>query len=201
MTCAEVRDAAVELVLGTLDGSRRGEVVAHLASCADCRAEVESLTRVTDALWLVAPEAEPGEGFESRVLRATVPRRGWARRALAVAAVLVALVGGLVLGSVRTARPALAEGPMLDAGRARVGRAVVAAGTVPYVFVSVDAWGHSGDYVVEVVRADGSHVAVTPIHLDGGRGAAGGRLPVPYRDVRAVWVTDAAHSEWCAYRL
>jgi hypothetical protein len=54
---------------------------------------------------------------------------------------------------------------------------------------------------VEVIRGDGSHVAVAPIRLTGGRGAAGGPLPVPYRDVRAVWVTDAAHTEWCAFRL
>jgi hypothetical protein len=52
------------------------------------------------------------------------------------------------------------------------------------------------------VRADGSHVAVAPIHLGAdGRGEAGGRLTVPFRDVRAVWVTDTAHTEWCAFRL
>ena len=67
MTCAEVREAAAELVLGTLDGERRAATAAHLATCAACRSEVEDLTRVTDALWLVAPEAEPPAGFESRV--------------------------------------------------------------------------------------------------------------------------------------
>jgi anti-sigma factor RsiW len=200
-----VREAAAELVLGTLDGSQRAAVVGHLATCAACRTEVEELTRVTDALWLSAPEAEPGPGFETRVLRALggepARTRGALRRVLAVAAGILLLVAGMAVGSVRTARPAQAAGPMLDESRAPVGHAVVAAGAVPYVFVTVDSWGHSGDYVVEVVRDDGSHVAVAPIHLAGGRGAAGARLPVPYRDVRAVWVTDAAHVEWCGFRL
>jgi anti-sigma factor RsiW len=205
MTCAEVREAAAELVLGTLDGSARAAVVTHLAACPACRAEVESLTRVTDALWLSAPEAEPSPGFETRVLRAyggepARPRRAL-RRVLAAAAAVALLAAGIAVGSLRTARPAQAAGAMLDQTHAPVGHAVVAAGAVPYLFVTVDSWAHSGDYVVEVVRHDGSHVAVAPIHLDGGRGAAGARLPVPYRDVRAVWVSDPAHLEWCGFVL
>jgi anti-sigma factor RsiW len=197
VTCGEVREAAAELVLGTLDGSRRGAVVAHLASCAGCRAEVEELTRVTDALWLAVPEAEPPAGFETRVLRRTA-RRPWRRVLLAAAAVLL-LLAGVVVGSVGASRPAsAASGPMVDQGRARVGTAVVGRS---YVYVAVDSWGESGDYVVEVVRRDGTHVAVAPIRVDGGRGQAGGRLTVPYGDVRAIWVTDPAHTEWCAYRM
>jgi anti-sigma factor RsiW len=197
VTCAEVREAAAELVLGALDGSRRGLVVAHLAGCAGCRAEVEELTRVTDALWLAVPEAEPPAGFETRVLRRTA-RRPWRRVLLAAAAVLL-VAAGAVLGSLRAAPPATAaSGPMLDESRAPVGTAVVGHSSV---FVTVDGWGESGDYVVEVVRRDGTHVAVAPIRVDGGRGQAGGRLTVPYGDVRAVWVTDPAHTEWCAYRL
>jgi anti-sigma factor RsiW len=206
VTCAEVRELAAELVLGALDGERRGAVVAHLASCADCRAEVEALTRVTDALWLAVPEAEPPAGFETRVLRRTRwSSVGSSRRLLAAAAVLLLVVAGVTYGALRrTAPAAAASGPMLDAARARVGSAVVGRGSrgVPaYVFVTVDAWGESGDYVVEVIRTDGAHVAVAPIRLDGGRGQAGGRLAVPYAEVRAVWVTDAAHTEWCAFRL
>jgi hypothetical protein len=114
------------------------------------------------------------------------------------------VAGGVVAASLRGPASARAAGPMLDTARARVGHAVVAApsgGAPAYVFVTVDAWGESGDYEVEVIRRDGTHVAVAPIHLTGGRGEAGGRLPVPYGDVRAVWVTDPAHTEWCAFRL
>jgi anti-sigma factor RsiW len=229
VTCDEVRDVVAELVLGTLDGERRAAAAAHLATCAACRREVEELTRVTDALWLVAPEAEPPAGFESRVLRAAgrrgrpralprrvLPRRGASRgvvsrgvlsrgvlprRAGLVAAALLLVLAGAVAGS-RQARPApLAAGRMYDAAHAAVGRAVVSGGAPAYVYVALDSWGHGGDYLVEVVRADGTHVLVAPIHLTGGRGSAGGPLPVPYGDVRAVWVTDADHTEWCGFRL
>jgi anti-sigma factor RsiW len=209
-TCAEVREAAAELVLGTLDGERRAATDAHLATCAACRREVEELTRVSDALWLLAPEAEPPAGFESRVLRAVRlravrPRRP-ARSLLAVAAVSLLLAAGLfaagLAAGARQARPApLAAGRMYDTAHVAVGRAVVSGGTPSYVYVALDAWQHSGDYVVEVVRDDGTHVAVGTIRLTAGRGAAGAPLTVPYGDVSAVWVTDAAHTEWCGFRL
>lgn len=206
MTCAEVREAAAELVLGTLDGERRAATAAHLATCAACRREVEELTRVTDALWLVAPEAEPPAGFESRVLRAAGrPRRRTRGRVLLVAAALVLVAAGVVAGQAggsRQARPApLAAGRMYDTAHAAVGRAVVSGGTPAFVYVALDDWGHDGEYLVEVIRRDGTHVPVGPIHLTAGRGSAGGPLPVPYDDVRAVWVTDPEHTEWCGFRL
>jgi hypothetical protein len=206
VTCDEVRDAAAELVLGTLDGERRAAVVAHLPGCAACRADVEALADVADALWLAAPEAEPPAGFEVAVLRSVRGgrRRGSARarRLLAAAAAVLLLAAGVAAGSLRGA-PATrqAAGPMLDTGRHPVGHAVVSGGDPAYVYVTVDAWGDGGDYVVEVIRDDGAHVRVAPIHLAAGRGSAGGPLPVPYGDVRAIWVTDAAHTEWCAFRL
>lgn len=201
MNCAEVREHAAELVLGTLDGPTRAAVVTHLASCAACRDEVASLARVADALWLAAPEAEPSAGFETRVLDAvSAPRRTWPVRWLAAAAVLVLVAVGLVLASSRSA-PARAAGPMRAQDHSVVGHAVVSGGTPAYVYVSVDGWGESGSYVVEVVRRDGTHVPVAPIRISGGHGAAGGPLPVAFGEVRAVWVTDAGHQEWCAYRL
>lgn len=203
MTCDQVREHAAELVLGTLDGEQRAAVVAHLAGCAECQAEVAALARVADTLWLSAPEAEPPAGFETRVLRAVRPRRRYVTpaRLLAAAAAVVLLVAGGVFVSVRDRAPVRVAGAMVDARHAVVGHAVVSGGTPAYVYVSVEGWGESGDYVVEVVRDDDSHVAVAPIHISGGRGTAGGPLPVALRDVRAVWVTDAAHTEWCAYRL
>ncbi|HEU0132932.1 MAG TPA: zf-HC2 domain-containing protein [Mycobacteriales bacterium] len=209
MTCAELADAAPELVLGTLDGERRAAAVAHLAGCAACRLHVEELARTADALWLAAPAAEPPAGFEARVLAAAARtgRSRWRRvrpwvRALAVAAAAVLLVaGGVVAGRAGRGGPPVAAGPMYDTARVRVGSAIVSGGDPAYVFVTVDDWPHDGDYLVEVVAHDGRHVPVTPIHLTAGRGDAGGRLPLAYRDVRAVWVTDAAHTEWCAFRL
>ncbi len=197
MTCP--RDDLPELVLGTLDGARRAAVVGHLVTCEACRAEMEALTRVTDALLLALPEAEPPAGFESRVARGFGRRRVWPRRLLAAAAAVLLLVAGLALGGRHDV--ATAEGPMRDEARHEVGYAVVSGGDHPYVYVSVDGWGTSGDYVVEVIDRDGAHTPVTSVHIASGRGAAGGPLPVAFADVRAVWVTDAAHSEWCAFRV
>ena len=207
MTCAEVRENAAEYVLGTLDGVERAALVAHLASCAACRADIASLSRVTDALWLTAPAEEPPEGFESRVLGAVRRRAGagaragrpWLRTALLAAAAVLLVLAGVALSPTRART--VAAGPMLDRARSVVGHAAVSGGTEPYVHVSVTDWGESGTYWVDVLRDDGTFARVAPITLTHGRGTAGGPLPVPYGDVKAVWVTDAAHTEWCSFRL
>jgi hypothetical protein len=161
----------------------------------------ESLARVTDALWLGAPEAEPSPGFESRVLRALAPQRSRALRwTLVAAAAVLLLFAGYVTGSTSATRQ-LAAGPMRDEHRVVVGHAAISGGAGPYVHVAVEAWGGDGEYWVEVLRHDRTFVRVAPIRLAGGRGVASGPLPVPYGDVRAVWVTDAEHREWCAFRV
>jgi len=205
VTCAHVRENAAEYVLGTLDGADRAAVAGHLAACAECRAEVESLARVTDTLWTGSPEAEPPAGFESRVLRAVRPARPSLRQRLAPRVIGLAVAAAVIAVGVVVRPdpppPPVAAGAMLDEARAVVGHASVSGGAAPYVHVAVEDWGHDGEYLVEVVRKDGSFVRVAPITLVDGRGVAGGPLPVPYDDVKAVWVTDAAHEEWCAFRV
>ncbi|MCU1490429.1 MAG: hypothetical protein JWM85_1834 [Acidimicrobiaceae bacterium] len=66
-TCAEVSAELAELALGVLTGRERSIVVEHVENCDDCRAELEHLTGVADALLMVAPQAEPPLGFELRV--------------------------------------------------------------------------------------------------------------------------------------
>ena len=70
MNCAEAREQAPELALGTLGGAERAEVILHVNGCARCQAYVDEFTEVADALPLLAPEAEPSPGFEDRVLAA-----------------------------------------------------------------------------------------------------------------------------------
>jgi Putative zinc-finger len=123
MTCDAVAELAPELALGIVTGDQRARALAHLAGCGDCRARVEELSGVADALLLLAPAREPPAGFESRVLarlpaparprrwlrrrppaadpspgsRRPVPAspRGWRRLGLAAAALLLAAaVGG-----------------------------------------------------------------------------------------------------------
>ncbi|MFJ7956318.1 anti-sigma factor family protein [Streptomyces sp. NPDC096319] len=73
MDCERLRDAGAELALGVLPARERAEAVAHLDRCPECRAYVERLTAVGDALLGLLPGAEPPVGFESRAVRAMGP--------------------------------------------------------------------------------------------------------------------------------
>jgi hypothetical protein len=73
--CTELRDALTEVALGVADGTTRGAVMAHLATCESCREELSSLAAAADELLLLVPEREPSAGFEGRVLAQLVPER------------------------------------------------------------------------------------------------------------------------------
>jgi hypothetical protein len=92
--CARLREVAPELALGVLVGAERGQALAHLAVCAECRNFVDELSEVADSLLLLTAEAETPLGFESRVvarLAADHPRRRpWRWIAAAAAAVVLA---------------------------------------------------------------------------------------------------------------
>jgi anti-sigma factor RsiW len=114
--CGELRDALTEVALGVADGTTRGVVMAHLATCENCRHDLASLAAAADELLLLVPEREPSAGFEGRVLARLAPgrdlrssagpdhpaaesgrpaavRRHRARRAVLAAAVVVGLLG------------------------------------------------------------------------------------------------------------
>jgi anti-sigma factor RsiW len=73
--CAELADTRVELALGLLSGTDRAAAVSHLAGCHRCSEEVDDISRVVDQLALLAPQAEPPAGFETRVLAAVAGGR------------------------------------------------------------------------------------------------------------------------------
>ncbi len=80
-SCAYLADTLAEVATGAASGPDRALVLDHLAGCADCRRDLDELTRVADDILLVAPEHEPPAGFESAVLariaaepRATIER-------------------------------------------------------------------------------------------------------------------------------
>jgi hypothetical protein len=56
-----------EVALGILSGPERADALNHMEHCVACRTLVESLAQTGDALLLLAPEADPPMGFESRV--------------------------------------------------------------------------------------------------------------------------------------
>jgi hypothetical protein len=206
-SCEDTRELLAELALGIADGDDRARALAHVASCADCRRELESLANVADELLLLAPEREPPPGFESRVLAelelhgALRRRRPRWRRALApigAAAAAAAVTAAILLNAFdddRTVasryRATLAQAngryftaaPLLDPSGARAGVAFGYEGKTPWLFVEVHGRpAHS--YRAELVMRSGQRVALPALELRGG--GAGQVIPVALHDVAAV---------------
>ncbi|MGH7663444.1 MAG: zf-HC2 domain-containing protein [Gemmatimonadaceae bacterium] len=107
----EIRDRLPDLMHGRLAPERRAEVEAHVASCADCRAELKLLTSVRDTFGAGAPAGSPAID-RARIVTAVVSaqragpavvlqhrRLGW-RGVAAAAAVIVAVgVGSAIVTS------------------------------------------------------------------------------------------------------
>jgi len=64
------RDEAGLYVLGTLAGKEREAFEAHLATCAECTAEVRALEGVVTALPYAVPQVDPPAALRARVLAA-----------------------------------------------------------------------------------------------------------------------------------
>ena len=100
--------------LGALVGEERAAFETHLASCATCRAEVQSLREVTALLAHAAPAEAPPPGLRDRVLAEArqvrpISRTRWIPWLAAAAALVVAL------GAARQARRAGARADALAA--------------------------------------------------------------------------------------
>jgi predicted anti-sigma-YlaC factor YlaD len=70
MECTRAHELLSDHLEGTLNEILRGEVEAHLAGCADCRALREALAEVVEALHSF-PDLEPSRGLVDRVVAAT----------------------------------------------------------------------------------------------------------------------------------
>jgi hypothetical protein len=126
MTCDEVRELLPEHLLGTLEGPEDLEVRRHLRGCAGCREERTELEEGVSALSRAVHDQDPPPELRERVLRTleeeweetgrvpatpVAPRgggreRSW--RALAAAAVFVALIASAVFGATQSHRASLA---------------------------------------------------------------------------------------------
>lgn len=101
MTDHQWTELAAPYALGALDAEERARFEVHLATCAECRAEVQSLREVAGLLAESAPAATPPATLRERVLREArrVRPLGASRRRpgmlpwLAAAASLVLAVG------------------------------------------------------------------------------------------------------------
>jgi len=193
--CASCRALAPELALGIATGRERADTLAHLERCPACRAELESLTRVQDALRTLSPAHDPPAGFESRVL-ARLPQRRRRRRTYApVAAAAAALVAVGGMGGVLIMRPAAVTtsevrvADVVAAGQG-VGRAFAYAGSPSWLYMYLDLDGPrtAGPVTCTVTNADGTRVVAGTFTLSGGDAYWGG--PVGTADVTSVQVTD-----------
>src|SRR4051812_19671421 len=188
---------AVDLALDDVTGEARAAALGHLAMCDTCRALVAELALVADAVLLAAPEHEPPNGFESRVLGRLqpTPARRSTRRwvATGVAAAIVAVVAGLGVGALVGRDDGHGPGApvaalLTSASTGRVGGTVVLADAPDRMTCTFEDDAFGGAYTVDVQLRDGSTRTV-------GRFEAGGvpwswtvQLPVDVHDVRSVVV-------------
>jgi hypothetical protein len=214
LSCAEVQELAPELALGILGGAERAEVVLHVNGCARCQAHVAELTEAADAIPLLAPEAEPPIGFETRVLRRLDEgerrtRRRWIA-AIAVAAafaVIVSITAVRVIESSDNSTPLAANvpttvGPAPVAVVMRGGAADVDGGWAYVsahhgVAVSVDYGIPSGAYSVTVTPPGGDTSSIGTVHVVDGRGSWTGRSDDPLRAGARIALVDATGTEVC----
>ncbi len=198
MSCAEFHDSAAELALGVLTGRERAEALAHLDYCEACREHVRSLTVTSEKMLSLLPTAEPPAGFETRVmdrlglaapasepLRHRRRRPAWGhgfspRRALAAAAVVVALLGaalggwGLHATATPTASSSLTTGKMIATDdHSQVGRVFMYNGESRWMYMSVDLESGNGTVICQLVGADGHITTVGSFRLTDGYGSWG----------------------------
>ncbi|GAA4702631.1 putative zinc-finger [Promicromonospora umidemergens] len=173
--CAALRDALTEVALGVADGTTRGTVLAHLATCERCRDDLASLAAAADELLLLVPEREPSAGFEGRVL-ARLTSDGSARPA----------------GS-----PALADGRVPPVGPAALrrhrARTAVLAGALGVGLLGVGGTGVwvatepdrdlAAAYRTTLDTADGRYLAAADLTTDGESGG-------PARPVGTVFLYE-----------
>jgi hypothetical protein len=216
---AGVQAVAAELALGLLSGPERADALAHLESCPACRTTVEEQADVADRLLLLAPEVDPPAGFETAVLARTAgadgsaaadaaPPRRWWRSRLAVAAVLVFIVGAVAGGVVTRNRVgsrldreyvaalkeldgrALAAATLEDSDGQRTGQLFLYEGALSWLFVTVDDPGAQGDLAVELRFEAGRTIVVPGLVVRAGRGSLGATVDLRLRDLRGVRIVD-----------
>jgi hypothetical protein len=209
--CTELRLVAAELALGTLEGSARGEALAHLAGCPACRAHVQELAEVVDEVLGLAPVAEPPPGFESGVIdRVTDERRAGRtglRVPLLVAAAVVLLIVGLVVGFAAAGlgdgggEDDLAWATMVAPGGDSVGEVWRYGEDEAALFVSVPAWAQLDEggprYALRLELADGETMDVGDFGLGDGTSSWGVSTDVDAETIAAVSVVDDTGRVWC----
>jgi hypothetical protein len=205
MSCEEFDEVAAEVALGVLTGRERATALEHLDRCETCRTSIRQLSMTGEELLGLLPAIEPPPGFETRVLdrlgiaatAAPTPSRGGrtrrlgrtdrtglARRTLAAAAIVVAVLASVVGGwglraaTSHPATPALSSASLLSAGHQAVGKIFLYDGNPRWIYMSVYMEGAKGVVTCELVGTDGHVSPVGTFQLDDGYGAWGSADPV-----------------------
>jgi hypothetical protein len=199
--CEMIQDELCELSFGILSGRRRSEVLAHVGSCRQCRAELERLSILADTLAQFAPEVQPPLGFEFRLaerLQAAAMHRPSGRKrlrrvgALSAAAVVIAILGfglgALVTrgggnGQGRSATAKLTTADLTSHGQA-VGEVMISTGSPAWMFMTINLGAWAGPVSCDVTLAGGNVETIGVFKLSGGYGAWGARLKSPAGQVR-----------------
>ncbi|CAN5710287.1 hypothetical protein BH18ACT15_BH18ACT15_15110 [soil metagenome] len=215
-SCSAARAVAPELALGIASGEDRAETLRHLASCPECRSEVESLARAADELLLMAPEHDPPVGFESRAVEdlsrgGAAPRRVRRWGLVAVAACIAALLGagGVYLatnedreaGAYYRAQFAEAGGKYLvvsgvrDRGHHELGRVFAYEGDPSWLLVTADRGTGPGTYEVLLETTDGSRVSVGDMEVTAAGGSWGHAIPVDVHRLASIALAPSGGGE------
>ena len=148
--CTDYRALDAEVALGVVVGRERAQVLAHLNRCCRCQDAVAELTRTTDRLIELIPDAEAPPTLERRVvaaLPAPAPRQARHKRPriapiiVGVMATFAGLIGAASPGSTSSADPAsvaaVLSAPVLTDGHP-VGEAYLYPGTPGWLRLEID---------------------------------------------------------------
>lgn len=198
--CEMIADELTELALGTLSGPRRSEVLDHVGSCPPCRAELDQLSIVVEALQQLAPRMQPPLGFELRLAErlrgAATPRPRRYRRVgvLSAAAVIVALLafglGALVnrgagSGTGQSAATNLVTANFTSNGHV-VGDLLVSDGSPAWMLVTIHGGAWQGTVTCDVTLSGGQVETIGVFKLSGEYGVWAAPLPSTAGQVRSA---------------
>lgn len=212
LSCPEVELLAADVALGTVSATERASALTHLRQCQSCQRLVDELSTVADGLLLLAPEAEPSIGFESRVLAATGaperpekvrrPRPSWRRVAVAVAAALIlgsaSVLTGLALTGDGGAKDPIRTALAVNANGLATCRVFAFGEDQAWVFVHLETprdW--SADYTVQVTTAnEGQIQTLGELRLQAGVATLGATVDVPAKQLRSIRVLKTSGELW-----
>jgi hypothetical protein len=208
--CREIRELLPELALGVLGGEERARVLDHLTTCAECSAELATLSRVADGVLELAPQEEPSVGFEDRVLARLKRERPRHRTRMivsliAAAAAIAALAAGGMY--VRTAKDrnlaayyrntlAVAHGSEFTVALLQTqdgfpaGEIFVYEGKPSWVFAVVRAPVADGIYTI-TGTGNGTERRIGRVHVEHGSGDWGGTTTAGVTRLTVIRIVSA----------